>query len=70
MPAQSAHLFRRKPVTAKGTGPQGHIGPEMTDWLLPFKGTAGGDVSPNKRTSKRNNAKPAQGHILGHKYQI
>ena len=28
-------------------------GPELTAWLLPLKGTAGGDMSANKQTSVR-----------------
>jgi len=37
---------------------QGHTGPESMAWLLLLKWTSGGDVSANKRTSERNDAKP------------
>jgi len=50
--------------------------PRVDGLAPPTQGTAGGDVSANKRTSERNDAKPvisantgAQGHILGLKYR-
>jgi len=61
VPSQEPHPASA--IRASVLGP-GHCkrywatGPELTDWLLPFKGTAGGDVSANKWTSKRNDAKP------------
>ena len=41
--------------------------PELTDWLLPLKGTAGGDVSANKQTSERNDAKLIISANTGHR---
>ena len=54
-------------VTAKSTGPQDHTGPELTDWPLPLKGTAGRNVSANKQTSERNDAKPVISANTGHR---
>jgi len=58
------------PVTAKGTGPQSYRA--RVDRLAPpiqreFQQTAGGDVSANKRTSKRNDPKPVISTNTGHR---
>jgi len=44
-------VYIRNRVTAKGTGPHRVTGPESMAWLLPLKGTVGGDESANNRAS-------------------